>query len=319
MGMNDMTLYKDTDGTAYLIYTSSDNTKMVISRLTSDYATTSNTYITSSANANRSAPAVFKRGSIYFLLNSGQNSWTATANKYSTSTSMLGTWSTLTNPFQSSAEEDYTLAYHSQTTDVLTVQGRTDGYVYIGDRFDGSATASGSLYNSRHVWLPITFPYAGMMSISWASSWSLDSAFTSATLPTSVSNLTATKNGLSVNLSWTNNETNSYSLYLDRATDITKVFKKKTNVATCHNELIKDKRFVLVGRGMYGLKEWGHAAGVVKDVITETLKESGKPLTKQEIVEKVLGKRMVKPNTVIINLQDSKLFKKDKDGKYSLK
>jgi hypothetical protein len=58
---------------------------------------------------------------------------------------------------------------------------------------------------------------------------------------------------------------------------------------------------------------------VVKDVITETLKESGKPLTKQEIVEKVLAKRMVKPNTVIINLQDSKLFKKDKDGKYSLK
>ena len=219
MGMNDMTLYKDTDGTAYLVYTSSDNTKMVISRLTSDYATTSNTYITSSANANRSAPAVFKRGSIYFLLNSGQNSWTATANKYSTSTSMLGTWSTLTNPFQSSAEEDYTLAYHSQTSDVLTVQGRTDGYVYIGDRFDGSATASGSLYNSRHVWLPITFPYAGMMSVSWASSWSLDSVFTSATLPTSVSNLTATKNGLSVNLSWTNNETNSYSLYLDRATD----------------------------------------------------------------------------------------------------
>ncbi|MEI6353025.1 MAG: HTH domain-containing protein [Candidatus Nomurabacteria bacterium] len=107
--------------------------------------------------------------------------------------------------------------------------------------------------------------------------------------------------------------------FKDVATEIAKVFKKKTNTATCHNELIKDKRFVLVGRGMYGLKEWGHAAGVVKDVITETLKESGKPLTKQEIVEKVLAKRMVKPNTVIINLQDAKIFKKDKDGKYSLK
>ena len=69
---------------------------------------------------------------------------------------------------------------------------------------------------------------------------------------------------------------------------------------------------------MYGLKEWGHAAGVVKDVIVETLRESGKPLSKAEIVEKVLLKRMVKTNTVIINLQDSKLFKKDKDGKYSL-
>lgn len=106
--------------------------------------------------------------------------------------------------------------------------------------------------------------------------------------------------------------------FKDVANEITKVFKKKTNVATCHNELIKDKRFVLVGRGMYGLKEWGHAAGVVRDVIVQTLKEAGKPLTKQEIVQKVLEKRMVKANTVIINLQDSKYFKKDKDGKYSL-
>ena len=107
--------------------------------------------------------------------------------------------------------------------------------------------------------------------------------------------------------------------FKDVAEEITKVFKKKTNVATCHNELIKDKRFVLVGRGMYGLKEWGHASGVVKDVIVETLKEAGEPLAKQDILDRVLAKRMVKPNTVIINLQDSKLFKKDKDGKYSLK
>ncbi len=107
--------------------------------------------------------------------------------------------------------------------------------------------------------------------------------------------------------------------FKDVAEEIMKVFKKKTNVATCHNELIKDKRFVLVGRGMYGLKEWGHAAGVVRDVIIQTLEEAKKPLTKNEIIESVLAKRMVKSNTVVINLQDSKYFKKDKDGKYSLK
>lgn len=107
--------------------------------------------------------------------------------------------------------------------------------------------------------------------------------------------------------------------FRDVASEIIKVFKKKTNVATCHNELIKDKRFVLVGRGMYGLKEWGHAAGVVRDVIIDILKEAKEPLTKQEIIDKVLAKRMVKSNTVSINLQDSKYFKKDKDGKYFLK
>ncbi len=107
--------------------------------------------------------------------------------------------------------------------------------------------------------------------------------------------------------------------FKDVANEITKVFKKKTNIATCHNELIKDKRFVLVGRGMYGLKEWGHAAGVVRDVITQILKENSKPMSKTDIVEKVLAKRLVKANTVIINLQDPKYFKKDKDGKYSIK
>lgn len=103
------------------------------------------------------------------------------------------------------------------------------------------------------------------------------------------------------------------------AEEINKVFKKKANVATCHNELIKDPRFVLVGRGMYGLKEWGHATGVVRDVISQTLQDAKRPLTKQEIIDKVLAKRIVKPNTVLINLQNSKYFVKDKDGKYSLK
>ncbi len=99
---------------------------------------------------------------------------------------------------------------------------------------------------------------------------------------------------------------------------INKTFKKKAHVATCHNELIKDGRFVLVGRGMYGLKEWGHAGGVVKDVIKKVLEDAGTPLTKEAVIEGVLSRRMVKPNTIIVNLQNNKLFKKEKDGKYSL-
>ena len=43
---------------------------------------------------------------------------------------------------------------------------------------------------------------------------------------------------------------------------ISKTFGKKTHYATCHNELIKDSRFVLVGRGMYALAEWGYQAGI---------------------------------------------------------
>jgi len=94
------------------------------------------------------------------------------------------------------------------------------------------------------------------------------------------------------------------------AEEINKTFGKRAHVATCHNELIKDSRFVLVGRGMYGLKDWGHTGGVVRDVIVEVLKEAGRPLPKDEIIKRVLDKRMVKPNTVLVNLQNTKHFRK---------
>jgi DNA-directed RNA polymerase delta subunit len=94
-------------------------------------------------------------------------------------------------------------------------------------------------------------------------------------------------------------------------------FDKKAHVATTHNELIKDPRFVLVGRGLYALAEWGYMSGVVKDVIKKIIEKEG-PLTKEKIVEKVLKERYVKENTILVNLQNPKFFKKDKDNKYHL-
>lgn len=83
---------------------------------------------------------------------------------------------------------------------------------------------------------------------------------------------------------------------------------------TVHNELIKDGRFVLVGRGLYALKDWGYEAGTVKDVIKSVLTANG-PLTREEIVKLVLSKRMVKPSTIILNLNG---FKKKEGNKYHL-
>jgi len=98
---------------------------------------------------------------------------------------------------------------------------------------------------------------------------------------------------------------------------IQEMFNKKAHVATTHNELIKDPRFVLVGRGLYALTEWGYLSGVVKDVIKKVVDKNG-PMTKDEIIEKVLKERYVKKNTIIVNLQNPKFFKKDKDGRYSI-
>lgn len=104
--------------------------------------------------------------------------------------------------------------------------------------------------------------------------------------------------------------------FRDVAKQITAMFNKKAHVATTHNELIKDKRFVLVGRGLYALAEWGYVPGVVRDVIRAMLEKHG-AMTKEEIIDKVMKERYVKENTVVVNLQNPKYFKRDKEGKYS--
>ena len=98
---------------------------------------------------------------------------------------------------------------------------------------------------------------------------------------------------------------------------ISKTFGRKTHYATCHNELIKDKRFVLVGRGMYALADWGYKTGIAREVIRDILKREG-PMTKEDIVEKVMKERYFKKNTILVNIQNPKFFKKNKTGLYTL-
>jgi len=95
--------------------------------------------------------------------------------------------------------------------------------------------------------------------------------------------------------------------------------QKGIHIATVHNELIKDSRFVLVGRGLYALTEWGYTPGVVKDIILKILKESKKPLSKKEVLEKVLEQRFVKENTVSLNLQGNDCFVRDSQGRYKIR
>jgi hypothetical protein len=98
---------------------------------------------------------------------------------------------------------------------------------------------------------------------------------------------------------------------------ITKTFGKKTHYATCHNELIKDSRFVLVGRGMYALAEWGYTKGTAREVIADILKKEG-PLSKDDVITKVMKERYFKKNTILVNLVNPKYFKKNKSGLYDL-
>lgn len=86
---------------------------------------------------------------------------------------------------------------------------------------------------------------------------------------------------------------------------------------TVHNELIKDPRFVLVGRGIYALKEWGYESGTVREVLAGILHNAA-PLTREEIMEKIKAQRMVKENTIFLNLQNRKYFMRLADGRYTV-
>ena len=104
--------------------------------------------------------------------------------------------------------------------------------------------------------------------------------------------------------------------FTEVAKGIRDLFKKTAHPATTHNELIKDARFILVGRGLYALQEWGYAPGVVREVIKGVLSRDG-ALSREEIIDRVKRERYVKDATIVVNLQHSD-FKRTQDGRYTL-
>lgn len=93
---------------------------------------------------------------------------------------------------------------------------------------------------------------------------------------------------------------------------------RKAYAPTVHNELILNPEYVLIGRGIYALKEWGYKPGVVADVLAAILKDHGQPMTRDELVGQVLSQRMVKKNTIHLALTNKKLFSRLDDGRYTL-
>lgn len=103
----------------------------------------------------------------------------------------------------------------------------------------------------------------------------------------------------------------------DIALAVTKMRNKPAHAPTVHNELIKDENFVLVGKGTYTLKEFGVTPGTAREIIAHFLKRHG-PLNAKEVVKMVLKERLFKENTVLINLQNRKNFRRLDDGRYSV-
>jgi len=163
----DMTVFND-NGTAYLISATRVNADMNVYKLTSDFLGVDSLIQTLWVGQYREAPAVFKRGSTYFMITSGATGWNPNQAKYATASSMTGTWSGLSNAGDS-------VTYSSQSTYVIPVVGsQTTSYLYMGDRWAGAWGEP--VNNSRYVWLPLAFPTNSTMTMNWANSLDIDAA-----------------------------------------------------------------------------------------------------------------------------------------------
>jgi hypothetical protein len=163
----DITLYND-GGTAYMISAADENRDLHIYRLTADYLNIASLVGNFWNNAIREAPAMFKRGSTYFLLTSGATNWNPNQAKYATASNISGPWTGFTNVGNSTT-------FSSQPAYVLPIQGTsTTSYLYLGDRWAGAW--NGPVNDSQYVWLPISFPSSTSMSLSWHPSITIDTA-----------------------------------------------------------------------------------------------------------------------------------------------
>ena len=143
----DMTLFKDDDNKAYLIYSSENNNTMHVCLLSDDYLSPTKTWSRILIDRNREAPALFKNKGKYYLVTSACTGWSPNAATYAIASQPLGPWKEYNNPCKG---EEAETTFQSQSTFVLPVKGKTDQYIFMADkwnRFD--------LENSKYIWLPL--------------------------------------------------------------------------------------------------------------------------------------------------------------------
>jgi beta-xylosidase len=144
----DMTLFKDEDGSAYLIYASEQNNTMQVCKLSSDYLSPTPTYSRILINRRREAPALFKRDGKYYLITSSCTGWSPNAAMYAVASKPLGPYKEFGNPCQGSGAET---TFNAQSTFVFVVQGGSGKLIFMADRWNKL-----DLEKSDYLWLPLT-------------------------------------------------------------------------------------------------------------------------------------------------------------------
>jgi beta-xylosidase len=143
----DMTLFKDDDNKAYLIYSSENNNTMHVCLLSDDYLSPTKTWSRILIDRNREAPALFKNQGKYYLVTSACTGWSPNAATYAVASHPLGPWKEYDNPCTGEGAET---TFQSQSTFVLPIKGKTDQYIFMADKWNKL-----DLENSKYVWLPL--------------------------------------------------------------------------------------------------------------------------------------------------------------------
>jgi hypothetical protein len=159
----DMNLFKDDDGTAYLLSEDRAN-GLRIDKLSSDYLSVASAVTV--LTPNHEAPAMFKLNGRYYLFGSHLTGWSTNDNEYTTATSLAGPWSSWSDFAPPGSN-----TLNSQTTFVLPITGSSGTtFMYMGDRWTTS-----NLGTSPYIWLPMEVDGANV-TMSWHTNWSIDTS-----------------------------------------------------------------------------------------------------------------------------------------------
>nr|XP_012573684.1 uncharacterized protein LOC101505714 isoform X2 [Cicer arietinum] len=146
----DMTIFKDEDNVAYLIYSSEQNNVMHIGPLTEDYLNVTSVMTRIFVGQRREAPAMFKHKGTYYMVTSGCTGWAPNEALVHTSESILGTWETIGNPCVGGNKMFRVSTFLAQSTFVLPLTKFPGLFIFMADRWNPS-----ELRDSRYVWLPL--------------------------------------------------------------------------------------------------------------------------------------------------------------------
>lgn len=116
----DMTIYKDVDGTAYLVHSKDWNKTMNISRLNADYTDVDGFYVSVLIDQEREAPALFYKDGMYYMVSSGCTGWLPNQALFARCEHLLGKWKLIDNPCRG---EKMDTTFDGQSTYIFEVDG----------------------------------------------------------------------------------------------------------------------------------------------------------------------------------------------------